>query len=61
MTNFQGFTISQNEDGFYWQEDGYFDTIEECRASIADWNNAHARAEPHEDTPCLDPPWWATP
>jgi hypothetical protein len=35
---FECFTIKQNEDGFYWQEGGYYDTIEECQEDIADWN-----------------------
>lgn len=59
MSKFQGHTISQNEDGFFWQEGGYFDTLEECRADIADWNMGEA--EPHEDTPSLDAPWWTAP
>lgn len=37
-TKFEGFTIGREEGGFYWQEGGYFDTIEECQADIADWN-----------------------
>jgi hypothetical protein len=64
MSKFQGFTISQNEDGFFWQEGGYFDTIEECRADIADWNavtdqlGEFHRQDQFEE---LDPPWWAFP
>ena len=59
---FEGFTISQNEDGFFWQEGGYFDTIEECRDDIARWNRtSQGWEEVPADTPCLDPPWWATP
>jgi hypothetical protein len=66
MAKFQGFSIHQNEDGFYWQKGGYFDTIEECRADIAHWNHGEIITAQREglipvDTPCLEPPWWSCP
>lgn len=56
--NYQGFTIEHDEDGFFWHEGGYFATAEECRADIADWNQAEELHERerlgyHYDSPCL--------
>lgn len=64
VERFQGFIIRrQEDDGYYWQEGGYFDTIQECREDIADWNSAAIDDDinPHEDSPSLDPPWWSHP
>lgn len=36
---FQGFTITQTEDGFAWQEGGYHDTLADCQAEIAKHNS----------------------
>lgn len=52
-----------DEPGYSWQEGGYFDTIEECKADIADWNKAELRSEREEfgypdDTPSVTP-WYA--
>lgn len=57
---FQGFEIKQDEDGFYWQNGGYYDTRAECEESIADWNAEELRREREtfgfpEDTPSLPP------
>jgi hypothetical protein len=38
VEKFQGFAIEHEHDGFAWDHGGYFDTIEECRDDIADWN-----------------------
>lgn len=60
IERYAGFQVRQCEDGFYWQEGGYFDTIEECRADIMDWVDSGVDDDinPHEDTPALDAPWW---
>lgn len=38
MARFQGFKIEQDSNGFFWQEGGYFDTLQECHADIAAYN-----------------------
>jgi hypothetical protein len=51
---YQGFEIYRDEeDGLYWQEDGFFDCFKDVWASIDDFNADHA-GEQHDDTPCLD-------
>lgn len=39
---FEGFHIYKNDEGYYWDEGGYFFTVEECRADIHSWNSRHA-------------------
>jgi hypothetical protein len=34
-----------DEPGYYWQEGGYFETIEECQADITRWNKIELRRE----------------
>lgn len=58
MNKFQGFEIGENENGFYWQEGGYFETRQECEADIADWNAGTYRYETPLDTPSLPPAWY---
>jgi len=38
MMLYSGFKIHHGEDGFSWANGGYFETIEEARASIDDFN-----------------------
>jgi hypothetical protein len=52
-TRHAGFVIRACDDGFYWQEGGYFATADEARADIGRWNESELAAE-HDDTPCLD-------
>jgi hypothetical protein len=59
VETFQGFAIRKDDEGFHWNYDGYFETLEECRDSIRDWN-ASEWPEDREDTPCLPDPWWMT-
>jgi len=45
-------------DGYFWKHGGYFPTLEECKVDIAEYYMGSAIV--HEDTPCLDEPWWRT-
>jgi len=39
VETFEGFSIFKSPDyGYYWQGFVWFETIEECRTSIAAWN-----------------------
>jgi hypothetical protein len=51
--------------GFYWcngcRMEGYFDTVDEVKASIDDYNAdalANDPSWPPADTPSLAAPWW---
>ena len=65
-----GFVISHDpEYGFVWRNGcsagGEFDTIEECRRSIDDYNSESLEQAQREgrvptDSPCLEHPWWET-
>ena len=52
---YQGFDIYRDEEeGLYWQEDGFFCSFQDVWASIDDYNFDRMSNEYHEDTPCLD-------
>lgn len=64
---YNGFDIKFDGEacGFYWdngpRSEGYFDTVEEAKRSIDDYNADALAADPsfpREDTPCLPSPWW---
>ncbi len=40
---YQGFPIYHRDSGYYWQEGGYFDTIQECMADIESANQDVSR------------------
>lgn len=55
-----GFKIERCEHGYFWQEGGYFDTIEECQEEIDDHNAAEEQRDREtfgvpDDTPSLPP------
>jgi len=51
---YQGFDIYRDEEeGLYWQEDGFFASFKDVWDSIDDWNADNESAF-HEDTPSLD-------
>lgn len=58
----EGFDILKADDGYYWENGGYHDTIQECRLDIEDWNAGELQHDPDwppYDTPSLPDPWWA--
>lgn len=46
LEKFQGFKIYEDDDGYFWDRGGYFETIEECRKDIARWNIEELEHEP---------------
>jgi glutathionylspermidine synthase len=56
-----GFDILfEPDDGFYWQEGGYFQTLDECCEDIDDWSECQRLHDMEtygvpEDTPSLPP------
>lgn len=54
IARYRGCDIWQCEDGFYWSEGGYTETIRECETEIDDHHAYLAESFPlmQDDTPC---------
>jgi len=56
ITKYAGYAIHLCEDGYFFENEGYFATLEEAKQAIDDLNaDEHA----NDDSDCLDAPWWA--
>lgn len=64
VMRYMGFNIERNDTGYYWNNSDYFDTIQECKDDIDDYNESereHYRdIDTPPDTPSLEAPWWRT-
>jgi hypothetical protein len=60
ITKYAGYAIHLCEDGYFFENEGYFATLEEAKQAIDDRNaDEHANEHANDDSDCLDAPWWA--
>lgn len=62
VETYKGVKISKDEDGFFWRNGGYYETVQECRVRIDDEitqdEEFYAPLNHRDDTDCLTQPYW---
>ena len=58
VEKYQGFPIYKHREGYFWQDGGFYATVQEVKAEIDDFNRGWPYDELPDDTPSLAPAWY---